>query len=307
MSQEGFGRPTVHSGPWQGNQGGVYIPPQEDIAFDLALPEPSFSTDMVTLRLLPDREVQREAAAQFLSNLKGVKKPLAFEILSENDSIYFQLGVAREDRELVETQIRICFPQFAASEETDSPAASLEWRVIEVYPDYPDLPYKTLRELKVDPYVQLFGAMEKLGPEDVLCFQVLFFPLPESVLKTVLGYFSDSKFSRDQATRIREKLPAWQVAMRVFSTEAGAVARVRTNFLGQYETADHKWWVSEVSAKQGFHRSMKQWNILNTAELTAMAHFPGKAVKCEALEMVSGKSKLPPPSYTEEGFERGRD
>ena len=41
-----------------------------------------------------------------------------------------------------------------------------------VCPDYPDLPLRTLRDIKFEPYAQLFSVMDEIAPE-LVRFQVL--------------------------------------------------------------------------------------------------------------------------------------
>jgi len=296
---------------WRGN---AFLHPflSPKIQFELVLPEPAFSEELVTIKILPHKESQRKSTAQFFNSLRNAKKPIAFELIAEDEAAHFELVCAPEDKGLVERQVRMYFPSFVTlvqEAETSPSAPTKPFYLQELYPGFHDRFLNAVEKLSVDPYAHLLHAMTGTRVEESSRFQVLLSPLPESVLTAVIGAFQYDSDRRKQVEGIKKKLPAWQVLVKLYSTSEETLQRMSRDFLSTFETIEQKWVATtdELMEAEHIDRSMDEWGVLSTGELAGLAHFPGDDVECEGLEMVSGKSKLPPPSYTEEGLDRGRD
>ncbi|OLE55416.1 MAG: hypothetical protein AUG51_02865 [Acidobacteria bacterium 13_1_20CM_3_53_8] len=279
-------------------------PVSDDLINHLALPDETFADNPVTIKILPDNSAQRGVSKQFLDSLRSVKKPLAFEVVAEGETIYFQLSFAPEDRELVERQLQLYFEDYVTIERPGFFASKKPLHVLVSLPSQVSNTSKTLRDFAVDPYNQLFSILSGITSADTACAQILFVPLSNGAVNQVALYLENHlPFDSEEAAnkRVRDlerKLPSWFTAVRLFSSKPELLTKLHTSFIGQYETPEQTWTVAEESTVPQLDRNFTEWTILSTEELAALVHFPGSDINCDRLETASMKSKLPPALFT---------
>ena len=305
----------------------------DEIIYDLPLPPLTFPEECVTLKVLPHKDARAGLSVQFLESIRTVSCPVAFELIAEGGTMYFQFSCSPCDRDLIEHQLQTHFPGFAVVEEEKALAAVAPFHVLAARPFYPLRFLKT--DFALDPYSQLLAVLTGASFDDVVCAQVIFSPVPATAFTMIarcLEEYSDTyrpskqemlmeRWDRlmekrgegtgyraydpaqDINERLRElerKLPQpWLGQIRFFSTSSRVLDDLKRNFLHQYETPHQTWVVSDTATANAIFRRLDMCNTVSTQELAAFVHFPGKDIECDRLETVSMKLKLPPTLYIE--------
>jgi len=310
----------------------------DEIIYHLPLPPPMPLEDWVTFKILPHADARAALVVQFLDSVRNAAA-LAFELIAENDTMYFQLSCPPGDRDLVERQVETHFPSFAVIERENTLTLASPFHALTARPFYPNRFLKT--DFALDPYNQLFGVLARAGCNDAACAQFLFSPVSTQAFTMIADYLEEyrdhyrhSRKERlleqwdrlmekhgagssgyaaydpapDINERLRElerKLPAWLVGVRLLSTNPHLLDDLKRSFLHQYETPHQTWVVSDTTTTEAVTRRLDAGNVVSTQELAALVHFPSKEIACDRLETVSMKSKLPPALFTGEGIALG--
>ncbi|MDQ3817777.1 MAG: hypothetical protein M3362_08810, partial [Acidobacteriota bacterium] len=225
--------------------GNAYDVPRQ-LLNKLTLPDESFAEHQITLRVLPGSPAQRGLSKQFLESLRGLTRPVAFEVVAEGGSIYFQISCAAEDREIVEGQVQLYFEDFVIIEHSGAIESARNLHLLAALPQQPSRSSKTLGDFAVDPYNQLFNVLAQTPSTEATCAQIIFAPLASDAVNEVVSKLEAYKTSDTKEAagkRVRElsgKLPAWSVAVRLLGTKAEPLKRLRSNFISQYETPEQK-------------------------------------------------------------------
>jgi hypothetical protein len=286
---------------WRGN-------PSFDYNFDTTfllnavLPEKAFAAEAVTLKFLPSPDIKNGIVEQFFDSIRPhLNTPSALEVVSTGTSIYFQLSVAKAAQKHIEQQINVFFPDCGVLEVPDEAAADATYYTLKAAPRRSYSFIKTSSAFSVDPYSQLLEILSALDPHERSIAQVVFAPFPEATFRRLTDFARD-KEPRERHRQLTKKQPAWAVLLSFYSTNRAAIEKIKTNFVEQYETPEQRWRFSELKEDQPLRRNLTAFGVVNSAELTALAHFPDKTVDCDLLEIASMKSKLPPDLCTHDGI-----
>lgn len=249
----------------------------DSVLFALPLSQPAFSTEAVSLKILPSGDAPQALMQSFLMSLRPAEHPVAFELIDDGRSAYFQMSCAPDDTTLVARQLRLHFPNFSFEEYAGAAAAPLPG--ISVKPAALFQPLRPLNDFSLDPLGQLFAVLDEAPPDTVTALQVLFAPLPDAALLTVTDHLQKRHEERPDAElsgRIKQgvhKLPAWQAVVRLLCSSPEVLSRLKAEYVGQYQVAGHPLIFTEERAAIT-RRDMRNWTLLSSAELAAFAHFP---------------------------------
>jgi hypothetical protein len=145
-----------------------------DVPIDL--PQPPFPAAFTTIKIVPTIGTKISHAAQFFSQLRTLRYPIAFELIATPESAYFQIACAPADREPIERQIAIHFPTFAALP-TDMPLQfSAPTYALALVPRQEMIALKSFTQASVDPYQQLFALLAADAAASS-CIQIMAYPL----------------------------------------------------------------------------------------------------------------------------------
>jgi len=249
----------------------------DSVLFGLSLPQPTFSADTVSLKILPSGDASPALMQSFITSLRPAEHPIAFELIDDGKSAYMQVTCHEENKDLVSRQLRLHFPKFGVQENKEVITGKLFG--VSVKPTALYQPIRTIKDFPLDPLGQLFAILDEAPPDAITALQVLFFPLPDEAILTVTDQLqerSDRQADSKLTNRIRQglqKLPAWQVTVRLLGNNRAVLSKLRGNFFGQYQVAGQSLTFSEDWAAIP-DRDMSDWTVLSTSELAAFAHFP---------------------------------
>lgn len=265
----------------------------------LTPPTNRFPEQLTTLKILPDKEVSFKQSKGFLESLHhSLRQPVAFELVSQAGTIYFQLICASREVATVKQQLRIHFPDFAvlphATPETDLHKGLY---VMKACPRYFHECIKTGAEFSLDTYAQLFATLAEESNQ-LECMQILFVRSPNELVNTVTKAFWDKAEHNVRKKQLENKLPAWLMGIRFFSSTQERPKQLATNFLQQHTTVNQTWMMSSVEAVSRLHDTLEPWSLVDTSELATLAHFPQTGLKCDRLETLTMKARLPPENFT---------
>lgn len=270
---------------------------------------------------LPSKlDINKEAFEQFLRNLSLCRGPVAFELIGMSNRVSVQFSADRADAPQVRRQLQAYFPEAVfqmtegtlktAWESTDTEEILVVEFGLEREFMFP------LGSGKLDPFIGLVGALSELQAGEVALFQVLFEPVGdywrESIERSVTGeggkpFFvnapelagaADDKINCSlfaAVVRIAVKSDSYERTVQIARDMASSL-RVFSNPQGnsliplhndEYPFEDH---VKDMLARQSRRSGM----ILNSDELIGFVHFPSSAVRSEALQRDTGKTKEAP-------------
>jgi hypothetical protein len=274
----------------------------EKFAFSgkLAAPPRRFPKQLTTLKILPSGAVSFKQSREFLESLHHrLKYPVAFELVNQPGTLYFQLTCATKDAVAIKQQLEIYFPEFTVLPHTLPEARSnLGLFVMKAWPRYSYEFIKTGAEFSVDTYARLFSTLAE-GARPWECVQILFIQAPNELVNTVTEAFRDDDDDQNaRKKQLESKLPAWLMSIRFFSTTEGRLNQLAESFLSQYTANNQKWMTSKAEAATHLHDRLEPWSLVNTSELATLAHFPQEGLESDRLETMGMKAKLPPDNYT---------
>jgi len=300
------------------------------------LPPPNFffSTDQVSLKILPSDAVNPKLAEPLFEHLYHINEQLHFEFVVEHGRAYFQVRCAKSHQEYIERQFLIHFPGSVVQEvpsyvshDVDNLLASHWYRYT-----LGCAPSNTLGDFRIDPYKYLFTIADKLSADQLMAFRVECAPIASEAVRRVVSRGSSHLYrtSMDERTYSRfakiveAKLPAWAMRCVLLASPSPPDGRIdefyreqesffteMSYFFGQYRTQYQGW---EMYREQEWHTINRfppvlprlgdtphtlshrslPYCVVSCAELAALAHLPGKDVRIDRLEAAS-KTRIPPP------------
>ena len=267
---------------------------------EASLPSRDLPEHVVWLKITPALDSRPAVMRQFLDSLREIPRPILFEIVSHQGSIYFQLMCAAQDHNFIERQLQLYFPSFTIAElpnaVTTAPLYSFD-----AYPYSSTESFKTSTDFTIDPNQQLFTILADTAPHDYTSVQFCFAPLDKKTIRMFID-FAKAESVSDRALKPLEKIqPAWLAGLRVFASQPATLEAIKTTFLKQFEALQKQWTILETKRLPSKDQRTSPWGIVNTAELVTFAHFPDKTVQCDLLETAQMKAKLPPDLYTKKG------
>lgn len=328
-------------------------------------PWPEFPRYHETLKIVPPPNVTPDVMTRFWNNVRKGKEPMAFEVVSTPETMFFQLTASSGSIQLVENQLSLHFPDTVVIPQ-EEPASPVKPKHSLCFFHKEPTHFFDTKDTAQDPYAQLFAILDNNHYQEDVYVQFIFSPVPDDdILHLVnllskdhpipkerfrnvarpywydcltnieanfggisrekalelandllqLNHENDRLFTqflfdvvekydravplaREQAPRLRNKLPAWLACVNMFSSESSTLVTLERNFLDQYETPYQSWDYEAYIDKfgpQDFY--IEKWNLINTNELTSLAHFPAGAATSERLETTSKKQAMPPDSY----------
>jgi hypothetical protein len=155
---------------------------------ELLLPLQSSNEQLVTLKVLPRQANCAISADSFLDQIRTASRPLAFELVRESSSAYFQLSFASQDRTLIEGQFKSHFQKFFI-QPVDVPqvfsSTVKSYYVVQAWlPTISDT-IKPLADFPLSPYNKLFTFLQDAAPNTQFGLQVMFAPIAAATLKTL--------------------------------------------------------------------------------------------------------------------------
>jgi hypothetical protein len=268
---------------------------RKPLVFGLELPEPAFTDDFITLKIIAGEPTRPNIAREFLDSLRPITRPLAFELIDNNTAAYFQITCAPDDRMLVAHQVELHFPTAAVIEQPPAPLPPMYF--VSAQPAALHHSMRVVSDFPLDPLTQLFSTLDKCSPDETSALQILCFPIPNALLTQVSEVFKNQGMT-EEAKRVERKLPAWQATIRAFCSRRDTLAKLQANFFGQYAVAPHEWKFSEPKLGDFAERDMSEWAMLTTSELAGVLHLPTAQPAFDRLEMATMKAKLPPDLFT---------
>jgi hypothetical protein len=259
-------------------------------------PTNTLGDDAITIKLLPPPETKAQVTAQFFDNLRTASHPIAFEIVSE-ETVYFSLTFAPQDRALIEQQLQLHFPSASAQQVTPIPQNLYR---VSATPKLYEASLQTYSDFTIEPYNQLWGLLAQSDQNSPARVQIIVTPFHDSWLNC-FQEIAEGKKSEKVISEFLKKYPAWVSSINLFASDPQLLSRLQQGFLRQFESPRQTFEASAITQVQKVDYRTDQWSILSTRELTALAHLPTQAIELDRLEIVSMKSKLPPELYTQRG------
>jgi Helicase HerA, central domain len=84
----------------------------ENVYLKFPIPIPEFSHNYLTLKIIPTPETKPALTKEFFNKLQTINLPLVLELIATSNTIYYQLSFAPQHEELINRQLKICFPKF---------------------------------------------------------------------------------------------------------------------------------------------------------------------------------------------------
>ncbi len=281
---------------WESGGAGYYVP--EEILWDTSMQLPYIDppineTPYTNIKILPAGEIKPALMASFLSNLRSLNLPIAFELIASARSIYYQLGVPEKSVSFVKQQLSHFFPLFAALDEPAVPELP-ELSIVRAYQDYAF--YYSLAALgsfSIDPYNQIASILEHASEQEFLCLQIILRPISDEAgaqLREAVG----KNFSK----QLSKKLPIWVAGISSISTKEVLAHQLMKGLAPQYNTPEQTLKLNDLVTWPNFPRNATDFLVLSTDELTSLAHFPITPLPLPSLETTSMKAQLPPEIFT---------
>jgi len=285
-------------------------------------PIPLIRSDLIELQttLPADLDIEDEALGQFLPNLSLCREPVAFELLGDSKRVTAQFVASVDDAPLVQRRLQAYFTEVvfqarsSTLEETWNTCPGEEELVVEfglsrefMFP---------IRCGKLDPFIGIIDALSQLQADELALFQVIFQRAHEPWADSILSSVSHSdgkpffvnepeltKAAKEKVehpifaavVRIAIKAAIFDRVLDIAQGLAGSL-RVFANPHGneliplQNEEYPHFEHIEDVWLRQSRRPGM----LLNSEELIGFVHLPSSAVRSQALERETGKTKAAP-------------
>ncbi len=297
-------------------------PPVVSLPDEEPEPIPLIRSDLVELQttLPADLDIEEEALGQFLLNLSLCREPVAFELLGDSKRVTAQFVASVNDAPLVQRRLQAYFTEVvfqarsSTLEETWNTCTGEEELVIEfglsrefMFP---------LQRGKLDPFIGIIDALSQLHADELALFQVIFQKGHEQWADSILSSVSHSDGKPffvnepELAKAAKEKVehPIFAAVVRI-AIKAATLDRVLDIARGlagslrvfanphgneliplQNEGYPHFEHIEDVWLRQSRRPGM----LLNSEELIGFVHLPSSAVRSQALERETGKTKAAP-------------
>jgi hypothetical protein len=107
-----------------------------------------------------------------------------------------------------------------------------------------------------------------------------------------------ARVSLEMNARLEKKPPAWVACINIFSNQQHVIDLINQRYLHQFETTAQRWQkLVDKFERDRTERPINGWNLVSTAELASLAHFPTKGVSSARLETVDRKAGKPPENF----------
>lgn len=295
-------------------------PPEREPDYMSALP----ALRSYVLYVPPKRAIRPDSAASFLRALRGIRFPVAFEVIGVVDTTAVQVSMRVPDEALVLSTFRSHFPDVTAvsrdllSDWIATTAPSLFGVAEFGLRDEFMLTLNAPRTFDPDPLLPFFAATDDVQSGEMCALQILFEPTKwawaESILKAVTNdeggdFFGDAP----QLARLaKEKiaLPLYAATLRV-AVAGDHEPSVRDRLIrlasgldqfGRFGANEFKYLNDEVTfdRQEDFltRQSHRSGMILSLPELAALVHLPSASVETERLLRTRPGTKRVPDALT---------
>lgn len=268
----------------------------------LSIPQPAFPAKQTTLKVIPPPVTKQSVMRELFHNLPPLKYPISFELVDTGTVITYQIACSLEDREQITRQLQLALPQCTVIEQGAHDPTPMLYSLTLTLPQHA---LAATSDTKADPLTQIFDLLELNESGEHVAVQFICWPFPSAIANTFIktmnvGYFyKDYQLHRDDSfcNKLKSKLPLWQVTIRVLASTTQTLTKIKTKYFDQFALPDNLW-ISATGPEILEQRSSFPYVLLSTAELASLAHFPYTEIRCDRLETVSMKSKLPPDLFT---------
>lgn len=256
--------------------------------YNFPLPEAFNTTSYITLKVLPNLKQPTKSVEYFLDNLKA-STPVVFEIVKNSGVVTFLLSCSPADHDNILKQIEVSFPEFIVLPyEVPDETRDKEITAVTVEPLMNKKQLKSLREISIDPYRQLFSILSESN--EYVSVQMFIHPNKEDINQAVC---KSERREVNDASRFD-----WWLGLKIKAERESIIEKVKQNFLGQFEADKNSWKISETYLSSILDYEMPICGLVSLGTVAALVHFPDKETRLEELETVNMQSKLPPPLYT---------
>jgi len=283
---------------------------------------------------LPDKlDVSKEAFEQFLLNLSLCREPIAFELIGSHKKVAAQFVAGQSDAPLLRRQLQAYFPEavFVPREggleqawdaSRGDEALAVEFGLKHEFM----LP---LQSGKLDPFIGIVGALAELQPGELGLFQVLFQPVQNPWVDSIVNsvshadgkpFFVDSPELADAAeNKVARPLYAAVVRILLRAEEFDRMVQLARDLAGSlrvfahpngnelipllnddYPFDEH---IEDVLRRQTRRTGM----LLNSDELNGFVHLPSTAVRSPVFERQTTKTKAAPAIVRQRGLLLGNN
>lgn len=317
----------------------IAAPPQPP----LVIPEPEEEPEPTPFIREPLTELQivlpaeldaaKDSLEQFFNVLSLCKEPLAFELFGTHKKIVTQFAAATADAPVLRRQLQSFFPEAQCKECKDTLAqawltCSGEEELVIEFGLGREFMF-SLANPKSDPFIGIVGALSELKPDEIGLFQVLWQPVHEdwlgSIMRSVtradgkpffvnlpeLTSAAETKISKPlfaAVVRIAAKAETLDRAIEIACDMAGALrpfSDPQGNHLIPLKNDEYP--VDGHVIDMLFRQSRRSGMILNSDELVGLVHLPSSDVRSPALQRQVGKTHAAPASARQQGLLLGNN
>jgi len=284
----------------------LFIEPSSNDPVFTRLPLPdSVLPELSYFKIIPSPDTHPATMRQFLDSLRTTARPILFEIIAHEGTIYFQMSCAPRDESLIQDQLQLHFREFTILPLSGSDLPELpELHFFCAWPAFAYDSFKVSNDFAIDPYQQLFTILAAGASEDYISVLFSFAPIDNAAVRMITEHITHPNFT-EVMRLLEKKQPLWFAGLSVFASNPTVLEQIKAKFMKQYETPGQRWNILGTVVVEEKEESDSR-GLVSTSELAALVHFPDKTVDCELLETASMKSKLPPALYTASGIPIGQ-
>lgn len=264
------------------------------------------TSSTMTMKIIPQPETKPALMRQFFESLSGLKKTVIFSLSAAAGTVSFNLRHMPEDRELIDEQMALHFPDYAvirAKEPERYP------HIFGIYnrtfiPQNIYKSIKTMSDFHIDPYRHLCEVLSAaLDNTREAHLEIWCKPFSTQAVNAITNFMAHntkdhyikSEWCQETLKLFQKKLPVWGVTVKwIYESEEekdySVILNKLKNALRQYENVEQQWTETHI---------FMDWSIYSVDELVSLAHFPTGDLNCDRLEIATMKAKLPPPLYAE--------
>ncbi len=146
-------------------------------------PALKFADEFEILKILPPPEPDIHTMERFWNSLRPINQPLAFELITRSDTMYFRLSFPKGSSPLIERQLSLHFPGCNLIPE--------EPEEVFLYPPFTSLSFAPRNsaqwfdtsDVARDPYAALFALLDDPENEADMVFQVICTPVTNEAIQ----------------------------------------------------------------------------------------------------------------------------
>jgi hypothetical protein len=288
----------------------------------------SGSLTVYTVTLPKQFKQNKERIGQFLVMLSYSKSPVSFEIIGTEDEIILECVTQDRNAEFFYSQMRVFFPECTVVETATDKLFELVEDAACIYTVDFGLQEECMRPIAQfisndqDPYMPLFGILERLDTDETVIIQMLFCGVhnawAESMQKSVCDDSGKQSFFLDapempQLAKEKVSKPLFAVTVRVvtisdtmeqaatlLSHVAIAVVHASTSSTNSLVPLQGNYPMNIRLADIVMRESHRVGMLLNVSELATFVHFP--ALPSKKLIATTHATKQAPLSLTDHSY-----